>query len=139
MYRKKCGGPEAGPRRARRRARECTAKNGSGAAVTSKVGRRRARGGPAMYRKKCGGPYHPVWLIKIIKATWWGWAGRGVGACNPFMPVHVSCGSAVVALAPFLVPFWSHFGSQVRHYTLFWVALVAKRPTKKHVDFQVRF
>ncbi len=24
-------------------------------------------------------------------------------------------------MAPFLAPFWSHFGSQVRHYTLFWL------------------
>ncbi len=51
---------------------------------------------------------------------------EGGWTCNPSMPVHVSEGSAVVALAPFWASFWSNFGSPGGALCSFWGDLNTK-------------
>ena len=44
--------------------------------------------------------------------------------------------SSLSLLASFLAPFWSHFGSQVRHYTLLWSLWSPTGPPSKVDSFQ---
>ena len=63
---------------------------------------------------------------------------KGGRMCNPTMPVHVSQGSAVVTLAPFWAPFWSHFGGQVRYYTPFWWPGWPKQAHKREAKIKLK-
>ncbi len=80
----------------------------------------------------------------FLSDFWWLFSGskkavkmelpKGGRMCNPTMPVHVSSGSAVVALAPFWAPFWSNFGGRVRYYTPFWSPGCPKQAHKREAN-----